>query len=117
MEADRPVFAKSRERRDHVKPYTRHVFLCYSGKTCPTKGSQELVGRLRAMLESRRLKDAVKVTKSGCLSLCDIGPNMVIYPDGVWYSGVTPADLEEILERHLIKGKPVRRLMRYALPK
>ena len=107
----------AREPRDHVKPYTRHVFVCYSGKTCPTKGSQDLVGKLRDMLESRGLKDTVKVTKSGCLSLCDIGPNMVIYPEGVWYSGVSAGDLEEILKSHLIGGKPVRRLIRYALSK
>ncbi len=104
-----------REPRDHVKEYARHVFVCYSGKTCPTKGSQELVGVLRDMLAASGLKDAVRVTKSGCLSLCDIGPNMVVYPEGVWYSGVQLADLEEIVQTHLVGGKPVKRLMKYHL--
>ena len=107
----------AREPRDHVKHYTRHVFVCFSGKTCPTKGSQDLVEPLREMLAARGLKDVIRVTKSGCLSLCDIGPNMVVYPEGVWYSGVRKADLQEIVQRHLVGGKPVARLIKYSLAK
>lgn len=105
------------EARDHVTPYKRHVFICHWGKVCPTKGSQELVPLLRDMLAKRGLEDAVPVTKSGCLDLCDIGPTMVVYPEGVWYSGVKPEDLQEIVESHLVGGKPVARLMKYKMEK
>ena len=101
----------SRPPRDHVKPCRLQVFVCYSGKICPTKASQDLVGALRELLAKRGLQDDIRVTKSGCLSLCDIGPNMVIYPQGVWYSGVRRQDLEEIVENHLVHGKPVARLL------
>ncbi len=96
--------------RDRVVPHQIHVFVCHWGKVCPTKGSQELTGLLRDMLAARGMQDKVIVSKSGCLELCDIGPNIVIYPGDVWYSNVRPADLEEIVQSHLIGGKPVERL-------
>ena len=107
----------STEKRDFVRPYRRHVFVCHWGKVCPTKGSQDLVGLLRDLLEARGLSEEVPVTKSGCLDLCDIGPTMVVYPEGVWYSAVKPADLEEIVESHLVEGKPVARLMKHHMGK
>ena len=102
---------EAREARDHLEPLEIHVFVCWSGKTCPTKGSRELVGHLRELITARGLQNTVRVTKSGCLSLCDIGPNLVVYPEGVWYSGVQARDLEEILECHILQGKPVARLL------
>ena len=101
----------ARAPRDHLEPAEIHAFVCHWGKTCPAKGSQELVGHLRDKLAARGLQHKVRVTKSGCLSLCDIGPNLVIYPGGVWYSGVQARDLDEILQSHILQGKPVGRLL------
>ena len=86
------------------------MFVCHWGKDCPGKGSAKHVEAMREMLEKRGLEDTVQVIKSGCLDLCDIGPNMVVYPEGVWYSGVQKQDLEEIVQNHLVDGKPVTRL-------
>ncbi len=110
MEAVKPN-PEGREARDHLVPVRAHVFVCHAGKTCPTKGSRELVEHLRDLLAARGMQDAVRVTKSGCLVLCDIGPNLVVYPQGVWYSGVRQGDLQEIMESHLLGGHPVQRLL------
>jgi (2Fe-2S) ferredoxin len=48
---------------------------------------------------------------SGCLDQCEHGPTVVVYPDAVWYGGVTPNDVDEIIESHIVNGKPVERLM------
>lgn len=58
---------------------------------------------------------SVAVTPCGCLGPCFDGPNLVVYPDGVWYAGVTPADVAELVERHLVAGEVVERLV-YELP-
>ncbi len=89
----------------------KHVFVCHWGKVCPTKGSQDLVGPLRDMIDAKGLSHQIQVTKSGCLDYCEIGPNMVVYPEGTWYSGVQIEDLREIVESHLINGQPVKRLL------
>ena len=52
----------------------------------------------------------IRANKSGCLDQCEHGPNVVVYPDGVWYGGVTEADVDEIVDRHLVGGEPVARL-------
>ncbi len=85
-----------------------HVFVCIA-KYCKENKSEALYDRLREIVKEKKLQD-VTVTGSGSVGLCDIGPNIVVYPDGVWYAGVKNEDLPEIVEQHLIKGKPVERL-------
>jgi (2Fe-2S) ferredoxin len=55
----------------------------------------------------------VRVNRAGCLSLCEHGPTMVIYPEGVWYTYSSEEDIEEILRRHLVRGERVERLLLY----
>ena len=62
-------------------------------------------------LAARGLKGRVRANQSGCLDQCEHGPNMVVYPDAVWYGRVTLADVDEIIESHIIGGKPVERLV------
>jgi (2Fe-2S) ferredoxin len=57
------------------------------------------------------LKTRVRANQSGCLDQCEHGPNIVVYPDAVWYGRVTLADVDEIVESHIVGGKPVERLM------
>ena len=52
----------------------------------------------------------MRANKAGCLDQCEHGPNLVVYPDGVWYGRVTAADVEEIIQSHLVEGRPVARL-------
>ncbi len=62
-------------------------------------------------LAERGLKTTVRANRSGCLDQCEHGPNIVVYPEGVWYGFVTPADIDEIIESHIIGDVPVARLM------
>jgi (2Fe-2S) ferredoxin/nitrite reductase/ring-hydroxylating ferredoxin subunit len=94
--------------------YDRHVFVCTSGETCPTQGDTErFVKILRDGARQASRPVEVRVNKAGCFSQCGHGPMMVVYPDDVWYAGVQESDLQEILESHILGGRPVERL-RYA---
>jgi (2Fe-2S) ferredoxin/precorrin-6B methylase 2 len=98
-------------------PFRYHVFACDQHKpeghpACAAHGSQGVLEALRREVASRRLQDAVAVTACGSLGLCERGPNLVVYPEGVWYSQVTPADVPEIVSEHFQNGRPVERLAR-----
>jgi (2Fe-2S) ferredoxin len=80
--------------------YDVHVFVCTSGDDCPTK----------ADVEGGRQRD-IRVNKAGCFSQCGHGPMIVVYPENVWYAGVTQEDLSEIVQSHILGGKPVERLV------
>ena len=62
-------------------------------------------------LGERGLKTSVRANKAGCLDQCEHGPNIVVYPDNVWYGGVSAADVDEIIDSHIVGGKPVQRLV------
>jgi len=94
-----------------------HVFVCTNRRpdghrrgSCAAGGSE----RLRDYLKSRARElgvEGVRINSAGCLDRCELGPVMVVYPEGVWYAVHTPADIDEILETHLVKGGRVGRLM------
>jgi len=92
-------------------PFARHVFVCVSGKTCPDQGGVDLHAALKAAAVARCGKLVVRVNKSGCLAQCGHGPMVVVYPENVWYAGVKPADVPEIVDEHLVNGRPVERLL------
>ena len=92
--------------------YDRHVFVCTSGETCPSQGDTErFVKVLRDGARQANRQVEVRVNKAGCFSQCGHGPMVVVYPENVWYHHVEPGDLKEILESHLLGGKPVERLV------
>jgi (2Fe-2S) ferredoxin len=74
-------------------------------------GQAELHRVFKAKLKERGINGAVRANKAGCLDQCEHGPTVVVYPDAVWYGGVTPADVDEIIESHIIGNRPVQRLM------
>jgi len=99
-----------------MQPYRYHVFACDQQKPegipcCSARGSRQVLDALRAEVAAQGLGDQVQVTACGSLGLCERGPNLVIYPEGVWYSGVTPADVPEIVRSHFGGGVPVARLL------
>jgi (2Fe-2S) ferredoxin len=94
--------------------YRTHVFVCTTGETCPQEGDVEkYVKYLRGEAARAGLRTEVRINKAGCFSQCGHGPMIVVYPDDVWYAGVQESDLQEILDSHILGGKPVERL-RYA---
>jgi nitrite reductase/ring-hydroxylating ferredoxin subunit/(2Fe-2S) ferredoxin len=94
--------------------YDCHVFVCTSGETCPEQGDVEkFVKVLRDGARQAGRQTEVRINKAGCFSQCGHGPMIVVYPDNVWYSGVQEGDLQEILDSHILGGRPVERL-RYA---
>lgn len=100
-----------------MQPFKYHVFVCDQKKPeglpcCSGRGSEKVIESLRREVGTRGLADDVQITTSGSLGLCEHGPNMVVYPEGVWYSGVHPHDVREIVESHFVNGEPVKRLMR-----
>ena len=101
--------------------FKRHFFVCmtqrppFAKPSCGPKGSPQVLQALFEAIEARGLSREVAVTSSGCLGPCDSGPSVVVYPEGVWYKGVKPEDVPEIVESHAVGGKPVERL-RYTWP-
>ncbi len=78
--------------------------------------SKKIHKAIKEQVAKAGLKGRVRVNHSGCLDQCGHGPNVVVYPEGVWYSHLTVEDVPEIIEDHLIGGRPVERL-RYHPPK
>jgi (2Fe-2S) ferredoxin len=91
--------------------YKKHVFVCTTGKTCPGQCADEVLDVMRREISARGLKKEIRINKSGCLDQCGNGPMAVVYPEGVWYAHLTAADAVEIVEKHLIEGKPVERCL------
>lgn len=92
-------------------PYARVIFVCTSGKTCPTQGSEAVHAALKEAVFAAGLGEAVRVNKAGCFSQCGHGPMVAFYPEGRWYAAVRAGDVPEILEREVRAGLPVDRLL------
>ncbi len=83
-------------------PYRCHVFVCTNDrggrrKSCADGNSPEVRKRLKQAVAEKGLKPRVRVSQCGCMGLCTDGPNVLLYPQGVWFSGVSEADVERIL--------------------
>lgn len=98
--------------------FEQHVFVCTNvrepGSARPSC-TQDGVGKLHTIFKDKikdaGLKTTVRANKAGCLDQCEHGPTVVVYPEAVWYGGVQPEDVDEIVSEHLVSGRPVERLM------
>jgi (2Fe-2S) ferredoxin len=97
--------------------FEKHIFICgnlrpagHPRGCCDPEQKAELQKAFKKSLADRGLKGRVRANQSGCLDQCEHGPNLVVYPEGVWYGHVTLGDVEEIVESHIVGGKPVERL-------
>jgi NADP-reducing hydrogenase subunit HndC len=90
--------------------YRSHVLVC-SGTGCTSSGSAEIIEKMEEELKKQGLDKEVKIVRTGCFGLCEVGPIMVIYPEGAFYSHVQPGDVAEIVSEHLLKGRIVERLI------
>ena len=87
-----------------------HVLVC-GGTGCTSSGSKDVQAAFAKNIEAYGLADEVKLVQTGCFGLCALGPVVIIYPDGTFYSRVTPEDVKDIVEEHLLKGRVVERLV------
>lgn len=98
--------------------FQRHVFVCVNERPpgnpkgcCKAKGSEAVRDELKKRLHEIGLKGVVRANNAGCLDQCATGVTVVVYPEQVWYGHVTVADVPELIERHILKGEFVERLM------
>ncbi len=90
--------------------YRSHVLVC-GGTGCTSSGSKEILAALQNEIDKIGLKDEVSVVQTGCHGLCALGPIMLIYPEGIFYSMVKVEDIPEIVSEHFLKGRIVKRLL------
>ncbi len=110
--------APARARADDPAPfYEAHVFVCCNRRpdghkrgSCAARGSEALRDYMQARARELGLR-GVRVNMAGCLDRCEFGPTVVGYPEGVWYKAETKAEIDEILQAHLVDGGRARRLM------
>jgi (2Fe-2S) ferredoxin/precorrin-6B methylase 2 len=98
-----------------MEPFRYHVFVCDQQKPegapcCAARGSGKTIEALRREIAARGLMDEVQITVCGSLGLCERGPNLIVYPEGVWYSGVRPEDVAELVKTHFQEGRVLERL-------
>jgi (2Fe-2S) ferredoxin len=98
--------------------YEKHIFICTNQRDatsprgcCNPDGTGALQKLFKEKLATRGLKSRFRANKSGCLDQCEHGPNLVVYPDAVWYGGVQLSDVDEIIDSHLLGNIPVARLV------
>jgi (2Fe-2S) ferredoxin len=99
-------------------PFKYHLFFCLNERSngencCAQHNAFELFTYAKNRIKELGLSGAgkIRVNKAGCLDACNLGPVMVIYPEGIWYTFIDTDDIEEIIQSHLIKGKSVERLL------
>ncbi|MBD3297154.1 MAG: methyltransferase domain-containing protein [candidate division Zixibacteria bacterium] len=100
---------------NRMEPYRFHVFVCDQKKPegvpcCSARGSAKVIDALRREIMAAGLAEDVQVTTCGSIGLCERGPNMIVYPEGIWYSVVQVADIPEIVSEHFQSGRVVERL-------
>ncbi|MGH9389043.1 MAG: (2Fe-2S) ferredoxin domain-containing protein [Vicinamibacteria bacterium] len=98
--------------------YVKHIFVCQNRRPaghprgcCAEKGSETVRALFKQAILDRGLKGTVRANEAGCLDQCEHGISVVVYPDAVWYGGVRPEDVDEIVERHIVGGEVVERLL------
>ena len=104
--------------------YTKHIFICTNQRKpgericCGEEHGMQLVNAFKEEIKKRGLKTTVRAQRTGCLDICERGPSLVVYPEGVFYGKVQLSDVNEIIEQHIINNRPVERLvLKFTNPK
>jgi len=90
--------------------YRSHVLVC-GGTGCHSSGSADIIGRFNSELKEHGIEKEVKVVQTGCFGLCEVGPVVIVYPEGAFYSRIKVDDVPEIVAEHLVKGRIVKHLL------
>ncbi len=96
--------------------YDKHIFICTNQRvnsersSCGEAHGLELVAAFKKLIKDLGLNATVRAQKSGCLETCELGPSVVVYPEGVFYGKVKLSDVEEIVNSHIFNNEPVKRL-------
>jgi len=97
--------------------YDKHIFICTNQrpegaprKSCGEAHGMALVDAFKKKLKEKNLPVKLRAQKTGCLDICDFGPTVVVYPDGIFYVGVEVSDVDEIIEEHIANNRVVDRL-------
>ena len=93
-----------------MKLFRAHVLIC-GGAGCISSGCQAVKEAFIQELQANGLQDEIQLIETGCVGSCDLGPIVIVYPEGVFYQHVTPEDVREIVSEHLLKGRYVKRKM------
>lgn len=98
--------------------WKHHVFVCTNKRppghpkgSCADRGCSDLLLALTEEVEKRELFETVKVNSSNCLGPCRQGPTVVVYPENIWYAGLSAKDVPELVQSHFVEGRPVARLI------
>ncbi len=97
--------------------YDKHIFICVNQraegaprKSCGEAHGMEIVEAFKKKLKEKKLSIKLRAQKSGCLDICDFGQTLVVYPEGIFYVGVSLNDVDEIIEEHIVNNRIVERL-------
>lgn len=108
-----PIVNTGKRLRNTVRPYVQHILVCTDKKSKQCKkGGPEILKTFQKLIKERKLGKQVMVSEIGHVGGCSLGPNVLVYPEGVWYGQVTPADIGEIVDEHILEGRVVQRLLR-----
>lgn len=98
--------------------YDKHIFICTNQRpanaprvSCGEEAGMALVAAFKEQIKSKNLNINMRAQKTGCVDICEMGPNVIVYPDGIYYGKVTLNDVAEIVEEHLLNNRPVERLL------
>lgn len=96
--------------------YQKHIFVCTNQragnerKSCGEENGMKLVAEFKKAINDKKLPVKIRAQKCGCLDVCEKGPSVVVYPEGVFYGGVKHEDVERIVESHIVNNIPVEEL-------
>lgn len=97
--------------------YEKHIFICVNQRavgaarpSCGEAHGLELIDTFKKKLKELNLPTKLRAQKAGCLDICDFGPTLVVYPEGIFYVGVQVSDVDEIISEHIVNNRPVERL-------